>query len=145
MIPRAQFAARIAARAKRRAERAAAFVRSLVRRGDHAGGFGLDPAVAAERKENAERIDIALRKLTELDRVAVILRDLEGRSTREAALVVYGADDPRTLNAFTHRLGHARKRLRAFLVVEFEVERGDELPRWDAEVLLRLCARRAAS
>ncbi len=66
------------------------------------------PASQAEREELRSRLDSAIAGLRPTDRVALVLRDVEGLSTREAAEIV-GIGEA----AFKSRLHQARLKVRA--------------------------------
>ena len=68
------------------------------------------PASQAEHEELREALDLAIAELTPPYRTALVLRDVEGLSTREAAEIA-GVGEA----AFKSRLHQARLRVRAAL------------------------------
>lgn len=79
----------------------------------------LGPEAQALDHELAQTLERALEKLPAQWRAAVVLRDIEGLSTREAAEIV-GVREP----AFKSRLHRGRMQLRALLEPYLELEAG---------------------
>ncbi len=71
---------------------------------------GEEPAIRAEHRELHEALDAAIAALDPLYRAALILRDVEGLSTREAAEIA-GVGE----SAFKSRLHQARLKVRALV------------------------------
>ncbi len=81
-----------------------------VEEAEDAPAAGADPQQALTERERRRALDLSLRRLSERERTAVVLRDLEGLSTEEVARILGS-----TQATVRSQISQARIKMRSFL------------------------------